>query len=187
MDIPETEKLDVNASSALADPRRRPAVSLLLPLSLFFSFAWPWRNVRWKTTTMVSFPPFFGRGSGREREKKNNLANFPSRTRALGQLLCETDVFPPPSSIQLLARDFKADTGSKMRLVLFIGLKSSSRAVYPIFQCHSRVDNLWSATFLSGRHRFSSHLFHKFGICSTKLQNSSPWSGETHRVRTVQF
>lgn len=95
MDIPETEKLDVNAPSALSR-LYHPAIFLSHSSCLFFSLSISLVRValtqRSNGKLRWSFPPFFDRRKG--REKKNSLANFPSRTRALGQPPYETDVLP---------------------------------------------------------------------------------------------
>ncbi|EGI62365.1 hypothetical protein G5I_09361 [Acromyrmex echinatior] len=57
---------------------------------------------------------------GREERKKNNLANFPSRTRALGQSPCETDVLP---HFRVFSRLFALQSRIKGAST-FIGLKT---------------------------------------------------------------
>ncbi|KYN13331.1 hypothetical protein ALC57_14344 [Trachymyrmex cornetzi] len=49
---------------------------------------------------------------GREERKKNNLANFPSRTRALGQPPCETDVLP---HFRVFSRLFALQSGRRIK------------------------------------------------------------------------
>lgn len=121
MDIPETEKLDVNAPSALSDPTIPLSFSLFF-LSLFLSLRMALAQ-RSMENHWWSFTPFFGRRKG--REKKNNLANFPSRTRALGQPPCETDVLP---HFRVFSRLFALQSGRRIKgASTFIGLKPSSR------------------------------------------------------------
>lgn len=68
MDIPETEKLDVNAPSALSDP------TILLCLYIFFlfhSFSLSFSyglGATFDGKPQWSFPPFFGRRKGREKK-----------------------------------------------------------------------------------------------------------------------
>ncbi|EZA47192.1 hypothetical protein X777_16454, partial [Ooceraea biroi] len=61
--------------------------------------------------------PFFG-GRGKKERKKNNLTNFPSHTRALGQPPYETEVVPTFEHSVVRLR-FKADAGSKVRLDIY--------------------------------------------------------------------
>lgn len=105
----------------------------------------------------MSFPPFFGRGLGREREKKTISLIFHRVQGHWDNCSVKPMCFPYlPVFSHSLATSKR--TSDQRYAPTFIELKSSS--VYPMkFQRHSLVDNLRSAAFLSGRHRFSFTYF----------------------------
>ena len=149
MDIPETEKLDVNSPSALSPilPFRYPSLFFYLFLSLRMALAQ--RSIENHGGPLLPFST-----GGREERKKNNLANFPSRTRALGQPLCETDVL---THFRVFSRLFALQSRIKGAST-FIGLKPSS---------HVKLHGVWSTNSIPswiiydlqhsfpGRHKFN--------------------------------
>lgn len=116
MDIPETEKLDVNVPSALSDPTIPPYLYPFLFHSFSLSFSYGLgatfdRKPRW------SFPPFFDRRKGREEKKTISLIFH----RAQGHW----DNYPvkpmcfPTFEYSVVRSRFKADVASKVRLDIY--------------------------------------------------------------------
>lgn len=139
MDIPETEKLDVNVPSAFSDPT---VPLIFLSLFLFFlffflslfrtAFAQHSMEIHRYGGLLLSFS--IGERKKERKKKKNNFANFPSRTRALGQPLCEIDVLP---HLRAFSRSFALQSGRRIkgaapRRLNVYGLKPSSRVNPPM-------------------------------------------------------